>query len=121
MSNVIKVFVNIKPLSINKAFQGRRFKTKEYKEYEKEFLVLLPERKKMEGKVGINLTFFLHHPQQSDVDNFLKLILDILQKKEYIKNDNNVYYLQAQKLKIERHEIEAVKILIFEFVEIKNE
>ena len=35
--------VEIKPLSVNAAWQGRRFKTEAYKKYEKEVLSALPE------------------------------------------------------------------------------
>ena len=39
--------IEIKPLSINKCFQGRRFKTNDYKNYEKELLLKLPKLPKV--------------------------------------------------------------------------
>ena len=42
MSKTTEVIIDIKPLSVNKMWQGRRYKTYEYQKYEKEFLYLLP-------------------------------------------------------------------------------
>ena len=47
--------INIKPLSINCAFQGRRFKTPKYKAYEAE--VLLKLKPMQIGKEKIIITF----------------------------------------------------------------
>lgn len=117
MFEPIEVEIEIKPLSINKAFQGRRFKTTECKKYEQEFLFLLPKKEKITGKVGIILTFFLHHPLMSDMDNYLKLILDMLKKGEYIQDDRYFYFEQLQKRMIPKKEPERVKITIFKFIE----
>ena len=35
--------INLKPLSVNKAWQGRRFKTQEYQKYEKLVKSLIPQ------------------------------------------------------------------------------
>jgi len=35
--------INYKPLSVNEAWQGKRFKTKAYKDYEKSLMLLLPK------------------------------------------------------------------------------
>jgi hypothetical protein len=44
--------IKIKPLSVNKAWQGKRFKTNEYKQYEKEVSLLLPSHLKIpEGRL----------------------------------------------------------------------
>lgn len=117
MNENIEVEIKIKPLSINKAFQGRRFKTTECKKYEEEFLILLPEKEKIEGKLGIVLTFFLHHPLMSDIDNYLKLILDLLKKRGYIRDDRYFFSEQLSKKKIQKDEPERVKITIFKFIE----
>lgn len=49
--------VYIKPLSVNEAWQGRRFKTKEYKAYEQEVLLKLKPLEVPEGKLKLVLTF----------------------------------------------------------------
>ena len=39
----MEVFLNVKPLSVNQCWQGRRYKTKAYKQYEKALLQILPK------------------------------------------------------------------------------
>ena len=51
--------VNIKPLSINQCFQGRRFKTPKYKQYEKELMILLPALNVPSGLLEVVITFGL--------------------------------------------------------------
>jgi len=88
--------IEIKPLSINKCFQGRRFKTNDYKNYEKELLLKLP---KLKVKNNINLSLritFGYSNKLSDIDNGLKPLIDILQLK-YKFNDRNIYKLEVSK------------------------
>lgn len=87
--------LNIKPLSVNQAWQGRRFKTNIYKNYEKEIIALLPKTQFPEGKVSIEITFGFSN-KSSDIDNPLKPFLDILQKK-YGFNDKDIYKLTVNK------------------------
>ena len=91
------VKVNIKPLSVNKAWQGKRFKTKEYSNYEKECLLLLPAMKvSCEACLKIELLLYFSN-KSSDIDNPVKLILDILQKK-YGFNDSQIWILFVTKI-----------------------
>jgi Holliday junction resolvase RusA-like endonuclease len=87
--------IAIKPLSVNKAWQGRRFKTKEYKVYETELSALLPRLNVPNGKIRIDVTFHFKN-SLSDIDNPLKPFLDILQKK-YGFNDRDIYELNVKK------------------------
>lgn len=82
--------IKIKPLSVNGAWQGRRFKTPEYEAYEQECLYKLPKlivpsdkHLSLCMKVGLSNV-------QSDLSNSLKCFEDILQKK-YDFNDRNIY------------------------------
>ena len=87
--------INIKPISVNVAWQGRRFKTKVYKSYEQEMLWLLPKLSIPEGKLSIDLKFGMSS-RASDIDNPIKLTLDILQKK-YGFNDKMIYKMTVEK------------------------
>ncbi|MCK5584056.1 MAG: hypothetical protein KAI33_09700 [Elusimicrobiales bacterium] len=87
--------IKIKPLSVNKAWQGRRYKTKEYKAYEKEILYKLPDIKIPEGDLILYLEFGFSS-KGSDLSNPIKMFEDILQKK-YGFNDNRIYEIQAKK------------------------
>ena len=85
-----------KPLSINEAFQGRRFKTPAYKAYEETILFMMP-RAKIDPKQMLRIEFFFGFSNKaSDLDNPVKLLLDIAQKK-YGFNDSNVFELNVRK------------------------
>ena len=85
----------IKPLSINGAFQGRRFKTPAYKQYEKDVILLLPAVKIPEGQLRLTATVGFSS-KASDIDNVLKPFIDILQKK-YKFDDKNIYSITINK------------------------
>jgi Holliday junction resolvase RusA-like endonuclease len=87
--------IKIKPLSVNEAWQGRRFKTKKYNEYEKELWYLLPNTHIPSKKLELNIKIGYSN-QRADTDNFLKPFIDVLQKK-YIFNDNMIYKLVVEK------------------------
>ena len=72
--------VKIKPLSVNKAWQGRRFKTDEYKSYEQTLLIMLPNIDIPEGELQLTLEFGFSS-KASDFDNPLKPFIDCMQKR----------------------------------------
>jgi len=93
--------LKIKPLSVNQAWQGRRFKTQKYKMYEKLVLLSLP---KVELKSFKKLTITYGFSNwASDIDNPTKLIIDILQKK-YGVNDKEITELHQYKVKVKKGE-----------------
>lgn len=87
--------INIKPLSVNSAWQGKRFKTPEYTKYEQKVLRLLnagilpPPLYKLTIEYGFS-------NKASDIDNPTKLVLDVLQKK-YKFDDKEIYELNLVK------------------------
>lgn len=87
--------VNIKPLSVNDAWKGRRYKTDAYKAYEKYVLLILPKKSIPNGKLKLSIHANVSNTQ-SDIDNPVKPFLDILQKK-YGFNDSRVYELNVKK------------------------
>lgn len=89
--------VEIKPLSVNECWQGKRFKTKTYTNYEKEMMLLLRPHDFEQSKdpLEISLTVGVSNVA-SDVDNVVKPFLDILQKK-YNFNDKYVFRLIVEK------------------------
>lgn len=80
--------LDIKPLSINAAFKGRRFKTDKYKRYERDVCAILPQMTIPEGYLSLSLRFGFSS-KNADFDNPVKLICDILQKK-YGFNDRMI-------------------------------
>jgi Holliday junction resolvase RusA-like endonuclease len=104
--------LNVKPLSVNQCWQGRRFKTKAYKQYEKAMMLILPNVEyKFKDKIGITIEFGFSN-STSDIDNPLKPVLDILQKK-YGFNDRSIYELTVTKSLTKKKE-EFIKINIYQ-------
>lgn len=94
--------IKIKPLSVNKCWCGRRFKTPEYKAYEEELLYRLPKLKIGKGKLTLIIRLGFSN-KLSDIDNSLKPLIDILQKK-YGFNDNKIYDLEVFKEDVKKGE-----------------
>lgn len=92
----MRVTIDQKPLSVNQAWQGRRYKTKLYQQYERQVLKALPSMPTPKGNLSVNLAFKFSN-KKSDIDNPIKPILDILQKR-YKFNDDQVYRLTVEKI-----------------------
>lgn len=88
--------IDIKPLSVNDAWQGKRFKTPKYRGFEKELLLKLKKDKNdFKSDLSIDITFGFSSPL-SDIDNPLKPFLDCLQKK-YGFNDRQIFEIHVKK------------------------
>lgn len=105
--------IDIKPLSVNQAWQGRRFKTPLYKQYERDLLLLLPGNivvpdgeLKLEVEVGFS-------SKASDLDNAIKPFQDVLQKK-YGFDDKNIIHFVATKIIVPKGQ-EYIKFRIEEY------
>jgi Holliday junction resolvase RusA-like endonuclease len=104
--------LDIKPLSVNQCWQGRRFKTPKYKEYEENLLLMLPNTEfDFKDRISVEIEFGFSSTR-SDIDNPLKPILDILQKK-YKFNDSAIYQLKVNKL-ITKKKKEFININIYQ-------
>jgi len=90
--------INIKPLSVNQCWQGRRFKTPKYKSYEAELMLKLKPLKLPEPPYEVYLEFGFSN-MASDTDNPVKPFIDILQKR-YGFNDNKIYKYVLEKKKV---------------------
>lgn len=91
----MEVVVKIKPLSVNQAWRGRRWKTRDYSDYEKDLLLLLPKMNVPNGRLSIKLVFGLSS-RSGDLDNPVKPFVDVLQKK-YGFDDKVIYEMHVQK------------------------
>jgi len=94
--------IKIHPLSVNQCWQGRRFKTPLYESYEREMIYSLPSIKIPTGKLKLSLVFGFSS-KLSDIDNGIKPLLDILQKK-YNFNDKIIYQLNVKKVDTKKGE-----------------
>lgn len=100
---MISFKINEKPLSINGAYLGRKIKSAAYRQHEKTMLLQMPA-----GKVDPTIMlrvelFFGYGSQASDIDNGIKVTLDLAQKK-YGFNDKNVFELNVRKCIVNKGE-----------------
>ncbi len=92
------IHIQIKPLSVNQAWQGKRYKSPAYKTYEQTLLYMLPKIKLPEAPYLIEMEFGFSN-SASDWDNPIKPLQDILQKK-YNFNDKDVFKAVVTKVKV---------------------
>lgn len=104
--------LNIKPMSVNEAWQGKRFKTPRYKAYERDVLLILPRLKVPEGRLAVRIEFGLSS-LLADIDNPVKPFVDILQKK-YGFNDRQIDMMFLVKTKVDK----GNEFIEFEFEEV---
>lgn len=107
MRELIKV--DIKPISVNKVWQGRRFKTKEYSNYERDLLFMLPKIELPKPPYKIYFEFGLSN-KANDWDNSIKPFQDVLQKK-YNFDDKDIYEAVVKKVIVKKGS-EYVKFFI---------
>ena len=103
--------LNIKPLTINQAYTGRRYKTPAYKKYKRDVLMILPRLKLPEGFLSVSLEFGFSN-QASDIDNPVKLFIDCLQDK-YGFNDRIIKELYVRAFDVKKGD-EYIKFSIVE-------
>lgn len=92
--------LDIKPLSVNEAYSGRRHTTKKYKSYKQSLMLMLPKINIPDGELSINITWGFSSAG-SDIDNPCKPFIDCLQAK-YGFNDNRVSLLHLERVKVKK-------------------
>lgn len=102
---MIRQTIEIPPFSINMAYRGRRFATKEFKQWQREGLLLMARKNTIKGDVSMHIDFRVKHPKMKDLDNLVKTAIDLTVKKGWIKDDRQVQYLQVCKLKSRQESI----------------
>lgn len=106
--------IEIKPLSINECFQGKRFKTKKYIQYEAEMLYTLKPLKLPQSPYKVYYEFGFSS-KLADVDNCVKPLQDILQKK-YNFNDKDIIEMHVKKTLVKKGQ----EYLIFKIESYEN-
>lgn len=108
----LMVRIDIKPLSVNEAFKGRRFKTDVYQRYERNVLLMLPSFDIPPSQLKLVYEFGFSNIK-ADADNPCKLFTDILQKK-YGFDDCRIYEILIRKSIVPKGK-EFVKFSILPF------
>lgn len=104
--------INIKPLSVNDAFKGRRFRTDKYNSFIKNCLLMLPKSIDIANESNIKLAIqFGFSSKASDIDNCCKSFIDCLVKK-YGVDDRYIYELHVFKSIVKKGE-EFIKFKIY--------
>ena len=89
--------INIKPLSVNEAFKGRRFRTDKYDSFIFKMMSLLPKNLEFPDKTNIKIAIeFGFSSKASDCDNGIKTFVDCLVKK-YKVDDRYIYEMHVFK------------------------
>lgn len=106
--------LDLKPLSVNRAWQGRRYKTPEYASWSDSAAWILKANRleTLEGPVSLTVRWFMKTAEMSDIDNPLKVLLDAIVRAGLIKDDRQIFKLTVEKKKSDTDyiEIELVKI-----------
>lgn len=104
--------IMIKPLSVNKAWKGKRYKTEEYDRYIKDVLSLLPNKMHFPDTKNIKLAIeWGFSSKASDCSNPIKLFEDCLVKK-YGVDDRYIQELHVFKAIVKKGE-EYIKFRIY--------
>lgn len=106
--------LDIKPMSVNQAWQGRRFKTPQYIKYAQDINLLLRPMVIPDGYLEIVLKFGFSN-KASDFDNPVKPFVDCLQKK-YGFNDKMI---KRAVIEVE-HVMKGEEFIEFEIKELKQ-
>lgn len=104
--------IKIKPLSVNEAFQGRRFKTDKYDLFIRKTLLLLPKYIEIPSPENVKLAIeFGFSSKNSDIDNCCKSFIDCLVKK-YSVDDRYIYEMHVFKSIVKKGD-EYIKFRIY--------
>ena len=104
--------INIKPLSVNEAFNGQRTRSKKYDSFIKSMMFLLPKTIEYPDPLNIKLAVeFGFSSKSSDIDNCCKSFIDCLVKK-YKVDDRNFYEMHVFKAIVKKGE-EYIKFKIY--------
>lgn len=104
--------INIKPLSVNEAFNGRRTRSKKYDSFIRSMMFLLPKTIEIPDPVNIKLAIeFGFSSKGSDIDNCCKTFIDCLVKK-YSFDDRHIQELHVFKAIVKKGE-EYIRFKIY--------
>lgn len=112
-----KIRTQVKPLSANDCFQGRKRRTYSYNKYRKVLLEELPSNVKIPRTGELKLRMNVYYSRRnSDTDNCVKPFVDILAEK-YGFNDSRIYHIDIQKIIVPKGE----EGILFKFSKYKGE
>lgn len=98
----MKIFIPVEPVSINKCFQGRRFKTKESKVYDMAVRNAIQRIAPLVDSVKadwyeVHYQFYVNNFKMSDVDNLIKQTQDCIVRAGLISDDRKIKRITVEK------------------------
>lgn len=90
--------IDLKPLSLNSAYRGRRFATLELEKYKADLGILLPRIQVPKGKLAVRYIFGVSS-KASDGDNLIKVFQDCIAE-QYGFNDKSIYEWHVVKVDV---------------------
>lgn len=108
----MKFSIPVSPVSVNKLYRGRRFKTEDYENFEDEvYYAIGKSKQKNAGELFVRYTFYIKNYSRADTANLEKGLSDILSKLGYFENDNDIKMILMVKEKTNDKEYIEVEIL----------
>lgn len=104
-------------MSINTAWQGRRYKTKEYKQYEEDVSRTVSAGAPIDGEVAMLAVHYLTYYKRTDVGNLEKPLTDIIDKLGYLKDDKYIKWNSQIKMKAESKRDQHVDVFVAPYTE----
>ena len=106
--------LKLAPLSNNKAWKGRHFKTKTYKQFELDVIKLLPVCRDTHDKSEIFVHYIYHIVSYglSDTANMEKTLTDMLVKRGYLLDDRYIRAIYQRKEKASCIEDQYIEVRI---------
>lgn len=112
----VRFSLGIKPLSVNVAWQGRRFGTKEKKRYENLVAMLLPRASVSGEYFKVAYDFYVVNFAMTDADNLVKVLQDCIVKRGIVPDDRRIIDYRIRKFPAKEPRIdvsiEAVELLL---------
>lgn len=90
--------IDLKPLSVNEAYRGRRFSTPELAKYKADLGLLLPRLQLPPGKLAVRYIFGVSS-KGADGDNLIKAFQDCIAER-YGFNDKIIYEWHVTKVDV---------------------
>lgn len=104
-----EIVIGIKAFTQNKAWSGRRYRTKEYNEWKQIVSTyLFGKCNRHKGWVNLYIWVYCNNYLNSDTSNFIKTLEDTLQEYAVIKNDRLVKRIEIEKFQDKNERIELI-------------
>lgn len=113
-----KILLQVPPLSINKAFQGRRFKSDLYTQFEKDVTkILVPCSDPVDKtEMFVHYVYHIKNYGMTDTANMEKVLTDMLVKRGYLLDDRYIRAIYQRKERLQPGEDEWIDIIIEPYI-----